>query len=227
MLCVKKLSKRYGRHLVLDDISFELPSPGITFLMGENGAGKTTLVKAMLDLERFDGEVLYDQRCLRHAAAEVAVVFDDAPLYRGLSGYHNIELLCQRNGKSPGSCDLAVALLGDRMLRARVGRYSYGQRKKLSVACALMADPRYLIMDEVSNGLDYETMEFLKAELQRRSAECSIFLTGHQFTFYDSIVTRVLVLKDGRIDEFDHDPRSAPTASALGLLYERTVKGVS
>lgn len=227
MLSVKNLSKHYGKNLILDDISFELSSSGITFLMGENGAGKTTLVKAMLGLERFKGEVLYDERPLRGAADEIAVVFDDAPLYRGLNGYRNIELLCQGKGRSPHARQLAESLLGHELLRNVVRRYSYGQRKRLSVVCALMAEPRYLIMDEVSNGLDYETMEYLKSELWQRGQESSVFLTGHQFSFYDSIVTRVLVLKGGKVHEFEHDPQAAATSSALGQLYERTVKNVS
>ncbi|MBE0476616.1 MAG: ABC transporter ATP-binding protein [Coriobacteriia bacterium] len=227
MLSVRNLTKRYGHSLVLDDISFDLPQTGITFLMGENGAGKTTLIKAMLGLERYQGEVLYDGRDLRQVSTDVAVVFDDAPSYRGLNGYRNLELLCPRKVPSQQLRDAAREYLGDDLLRKNVRRYSYGQRKKLSIACALLARPKYLIMDEVSNGLDYETMEHLKGEFRERARESAVFLTGHQFDFYTSIVSRVLVLKGGKIREFELDEQPTPTQSPLGQLYERTVKDVS
>jgi ABC-2 type transport system ATP-binding protein len=86
---------------------------------------------------------------------------------------------------------------------------------------ALLAESEYLVMDEVSNGLDYETMEWLKHELRRRSSGATILLTGHQFDFYDAIVDRVLVLKAGRIHETHL--MDAPRRR-LGVLYEATLK---
>jgi ABC-type multidrug transport system ATPase subunit len=218
---IRGLSKSYRGYPVLIGVNAEVARGEIAFLMGKNGSGKTTLIKTMLNLETFHGDVTYDGRPLSEVYGAIGVVFDDAPVYRSLTGYQNIEVLCARRVDAKSLRNHARKFLSDRDLGRRAGRYSYGQRKKLALATALLGEPEYLIMDEVSNGLDYETMEWLKRELRERAGRTTILLTGHQFDFYDAIVDRVLVLKEGAISEV---PIAGGQRRGLGVLYEEALK---
>lgn len=219
MIEVRGLSKHYRSIPVLTDVDVVLPSGKIAFLMGKNGAGKTTLLKTMLELENHSGEVLYGGQRLQGVYGEVAVVYDDSPVHKNLTGRQNIEVLC---GRRVGNSDIArftADFITQSELSRRAKTYSYGQQKKLAIAIALLGEPKYLMMDEVSNGLDYATMEWLKRELRERAGSTTILLTGHQFDFYNSIVDRVLILKDTRVTEVDFLSTSTES-TGLGVLYE-------
>lgn len=213
------MSKRYRSTQILTNVDMLLPSGKIGFLMGKNGAGKTTLLKTMLELENHSGETLYGGQPLQSVYGEVAVVYDDSPVYKNLTGRQNIEVLCGRRVSNSDVARFTADFLTESELSRRAKTYSYGQQKKLAIAIALLGDPKYLMMDEVSNGLDYATMEWLKRELRERAGGTTILLTGHQFDFYNSIVDCVFILKDSRVTEVDF--LATPSeSSGLGVLYE-------
>ena len=85
------------------------------------------------------------------------------------------------------------------LLNKKVKTYSYGERKKVFIIIADILKPKLLIMDEVSNGLDYETMIMLKAKIKLWAESSMIVLTGHQFEFYKDIVERVFVINGHKI----------------------------
>jgi ABC-type multidrug transport system ATPase subunit len=221
MITIRGITKRYRRRLVLDGFDADIPDGGITFLMGPNGAGKTTLIKVLLELERYEGAVMYDGRRLAQVRDEIGIVHDDAPCYRHLTGLQNLRLLANDwNGEDDMSAEKEFAL-SPTELKRKVRSYSYGQRRKLAIMGAFAGQPRYLIMDEVSNGLDYEAMQELKRALIAAAATTTILLTGHQFDFYSDIVNQVLVLKDGRAAAHPIRPE-ATGQNSLGMLYEET-----
>jgi ABC-type multidrug transport system ATPase subunit len=223
LIRIRGLSKSYGANTVLSNVSADLVEGDITFLMGKNGAGKTTLLKAMLGLEAYRGDVFYDGGGLSSAYGRIGVVYDDAPVYRRLSGYQNIGLLCARRVGTTTIRRFAGAFFRESDLRRKAGTYSYGQRKKLAIAIALLGEPEYLLMDEASSGLDYETMEWLKQDLKNRAPHTTILLTGHQFDFYESIVDRLLLLKDGHLDGVALGDAGA-TRRRLGVIYETALR---
>lgn len=223
MIEVINLTKKYKKNVVLEHVNITICSGQITFLMGENGAGKTSLIKSILDLEEYQGQVLFDNETIENAYGDISAVFDDSPLYSGLSGYENIRLLCNKFLSKKESNSIALQLLNEIELNKKVKRYSYGQRKKLAIIIALLNDPKYIFMDEVSNGLDYETMKKLKEMLKEYAKTKLVFLTGHQFDFYSEIVDTVFIIKNKGIIKYDVGSMEGEEKS-LGWIYENKIK---
>ncbi|MDO7862753.1 hypothetical protein [Brochothrix thermosphacta] len=89
--------------------------------------------------------------------------------------------------------------MGNALLKRKVKHYSYGQKKKLSLALVALLRPKYLIMDEISNGLDFQFSKELKKIVLDLSKETTILLTGHQYDFYNDIIDNLLVFEDKKI----------------------------
>jgi ABC-type multidrug transport system ATPase subunit len=205
---INNFTKKYKNNTVFENVSFAILDHQITFLMGENGSGKTTLVKSILNLEKYQGQILFDDNPITCAYGDISAVYDDSPLYLCLNGYQNIRLLCNRSISNNETNAFALQLLSEPELRKKVKKYSYGQRKKLSIIIAFLNESKYIFMDEVSNGLDYDTMNKVKEMLKEHVKTKSIFLTGHQFEFYNDIVNSILIVKNKNIVSYENDNKS-------------------
>jgi ABC-type multidrug transport system ATPase subunit len=221
MIKLQNLTKSYGKKTVLNDIDLCIPDHKISFIMGENGAGKTTLLKCMLDLEEYAGTITYNGEDFHQIRKNVHVIYDDSPLYLNLNGYKNIELLLNRKVSKEQIKQVSLKYLGEDVLKSKVKGYSYGQRKKLSLAIADLTQPDYLFMDEVSNGLDFETMDMLKRTLKDWSKHMCIIATGHQFEFYASIIDELFIIKKASMSRMENFKEEG---GDLGEIYQRYAK---
>ncbi|MDI6604472.1 MAG: ABC transporter ATP-binding protein [Thermoanaerobacteraceae bacterium] len=221
MISINNLTKSYKKNIIFDNVNILIPGNKIIFLMGENGSGKTTLFKCLLNLEDYNGEILYDGKSLDKVRNEVYVIYDDSPFYLNLNGYRNIELLLNKNIGIEEIKQIASMFLKHEVLKLKVKNYSYGQRKKLSLIIALLLKPKYLLMDEVSNGLDYDTMLLLKNIIQEWSKKMTIIMTGHQFEFYDDIIEELFILKEHSIIKVNNFKESGDD---LGAVYKEYIK---
>lgn len=217
---VSNLQKKYRRHTILENVTLKIESNQIVFLMGANGTGKTTFMKCLLNLEHYQGTIQLPRAT---ALSDIAVVFDDVPFYSNLSGYQNLSLFAVSTTSKAQIVSSIQPLLDDNLLKKKVKHYSYGQKKKLAIALCILNKPKYIFMDEVSNGLDYETMQDLKKLLKNWSHDALVFLTGHQFDFYNDIVDTVLLIKDHTISLYD-DYNKQETKEALSTIYENTIQ---
>lgn len=216
MLSIHDLNVRYGEKIIYKNANVDIPSKGINFLLGKNGAGKTTLIKCLLNHMDYKGEIKLNGRSYQHDRKEVFAVFDDSALYKQLSGLQNIMLITGK--KKQEVLGYAQELLHPKLLNKKVSTYSYGEKKKIFLVIADVLRPRLLLMDEVSNGLDYETMLLLKKKVRAWSGESMILMTGHQFEFYKDIVERVFVVQDQTIKAVEMGQRS------LEEIYEETIR---
>ncbi|MGG5255365.1 ATP-binding cassette domain-containing protein [Neobacillus sp. SM06] len=201
MIELINLTKSYKDNLVLEKLNIKLKENKISFIMGENGVGKTTLLKCLLKLEKYKGIVLYDGKTFDEIRKSIHVIYDDSPLYLNLSGFKNIELLSNKEINKKEIKNAALKYFSEEQLKTKVKSYSYGQRKKISLVIAELSQPKYLFMDEVSNGLDYETMTDLKRTLKEWSKKMTIIATGHQFEFYAEIIDELFIIKQGTMYE--------------------------
>jgi len=220
MIELFEVSKSYGKNFVLPSVSLVLPDTGVVFLMGPNGAGKTTLLKAILDLEPHNGHATFDGKPIAKVYGEISVVYDDSPCYSGMTGYQNISMLCNQQHSRKEIADTADKFLPHDILRRRTRGYSYGQKKKLSIIIAFLNNSKYIFMDEVSNGLDYETMVLLREKLHEQAQSRFLLLTGHQFDFYNGIVDTVLLLRDGKVDTIKLSEVD-PSERNLEAIYDK------
>ncbi|MFV0314708.1 MAG: ATP-binding cassette domain-containing protein [Anaerotignum sp.] len=199
MIEVNNLSKSYSKKEVLGNVNLNISDQGLFFLMGRNGSGKTTFIKCLLGLETYCGSISFSKKPVNSVREDVYAIYDDVPLFEELNGYQNINLLIGKTSSfSRPSIDY-LKLLSERKLKEKAKVYSLGERKKLLLIAAILSKPKYLIIDEISNGLDIEALEVLKEHLAKLKINTVILATGHHFEFYESITDELLILHDSTI----------------------------
>lgn len=212
MIRVNNLSKKYKNNLLFENVNLVFENNKISFLLGKNGSGKTSLIKCMFSLEEYDGDILFDENKISKVRKECFVIWDDAPFYTNLTGLQNLDILSESAYSKGEIKNCALKYLGMDILKRKVKTYSYGQRKKLALILVDLLKPKYLVMDEISNGLDYESVCELKEQIKKWSEDMTIILTGHQFGFYNDIVDDIFVIKDKSITprsrDFQNDKES-------------------
>jgi len=195
------VKKSFKKNEVIKDFSFAANDGKLTLLLGPNGCGKTTWIRMALGHEFPDsGEVLFDGNPIKKVREQVAVVFDEPPVYPNLTGYDNLQLLSgKHNIKTEYTRRILDRLkLNHDLMKKNAKAFSLGQRHRLAVACALIRQAKYIIMDEPTVGLDYESWEMvkklLKVELEKG---CAILITGHNYDLMEEIVDDLVIVSNG------------------------------
>lgn len=199
MIEIINLSKKYKNKIIIDSSIFRINTNKVSFIMGPNGSGKTTLVKCIMGLESYSGQIIFN-----NSSNNSLVVWDDCPFYNNLSGIKNLILFSEGKIDKKNIINLSLKYLDNDLLNRKVKHYSYGQKKKLALALVEILKPKYLIMDEISNGLDYDTIKILKSRIKQWANNTTILLTGHQFDFYNDIIDEVFILKNNKILSLDN-----------------------
>ncbi|MCG7206269.1 ATP-binding cassette domain-containing protein [Streptomyces arenae] len=141
----------------VDDVTFEARAGQVTALLGEAGAGKTTTLRLMLELQQGRGLTHFRGRPLHriaHPSREVGVVLGDVPGHPARSVRGHLRMLCAATGVPARRADEVLETVGIVSLRdERLGTLSRGMDRRLGLACALLADPHTLVLDEPTNGL--------------------------------------------------------------------------
>ncbi|ALA71888.1 hypothetical protein GT50_18385 [Geobacillus stearothermophilus 10] len=194
----------------VNQVSFHLTEKAIIGISGRNGSGKTTLLKLIAGLLIPDeGNVMLFGQPLndRNAKENVSILLEGSrSFYWNLRGRENLEYFCQlnkiRNMKK--EIDNMIELLRlDTFIDNLTGSYSRGMQQKLSLAIALLSKPKLLILDEPTNGLDYESKVQLSKILQQLVSELgiSILIVCHESVFLQSTVNHILIMEKGAIVE--------------------------
>ncbi len=204
VLEVRGLTKRYGRRVVLRDLSLTLEPGQVLGLLGPNGAGKTTAICALLGLVRPDaGKVLIlgidarraPQAALRHVGALV----ESPAFYPYLSGWENLAILARLRRVPERQIATSLDRVGlTQAAQQRVGTYSLGMRQRLAIAAAILHEPALLILDEPTNGLDPQGIVEVR-ELVRSLAAGgqTILLCSHVLAEVQQTCSHVLILAHG------------------------------
>ncbi len=205
------LSRRFGQRTALSDLTLEVPAGSVFGFLGPNGSGKTTTVRLLLGILRpTSGEVrvfgldpIVDGERVR---SQCSVVLDQVGLYERLTARQNLEFAA-RTARFPmselgGRIDAALRRveLFDRR-DDRVSGFSKGMRQKLGVARALLTEPRLLVLDEPTAGLDPENIVMLRELLLSLAQEGgrTIFLCTHLLDEAQKICTQVGILQQGHL----------------------------
>lgn len=194
VLEIINLEKKYKNKTILSNFNMLLDSAGIIFFLGKNGAGKTTFFNCIMGFEDYSGEVI--------KPVNVATVFDESHLYSNLNAFDNIALLVGKN-LGDSERELLLKYIDESVLNRKVKSYSLGQKKILAILIAMFTNPQLLILDEVSNGLDYDTAKQVKNLLIACKKETLILVCGHQFDFYNQILDEVFVINDKKLVQVD------------------------
>ena len=202
---VTSLTKRYGDVVAIDNISFSLPPGTVTGFLGPNGAGKTTTLRILLGLADADaGTALVGGRRYRdldEPARWVGAILESNDFHPGRSGRDHLRVLGAASAISDVRVDDVLDLVGltDACRRA-VKSYSLGMRQRLGLAAALLGEPRLLVLDEPTNGLDPSGSHWLRRVL-RAFAEGggSVLVSSHQLAEVAQSVDHVIVIDRGKV----------------------------
>ena len=202
---IRSLTKRFGRVLAVDGLSFDAPPGQITGFLGPNGAGKTTTLRSLVGLVRpTSGDALIDGRRYRdlpNPRRVVGAVLESGASQPGRSGRDHLRVLAANAGVGERRVDEVLDLVG---LTDAAGRrasgYSLGMRQRLGLAGALLGEPEVLILDEPANGLDPEGIAWLRIMLQGLAAEGrSVLISSHLLSEVAQTVDRVVIIDHGQL----------------------------
>jgi ABC-2 type transport system ATP-binding protein len=222
MIEVDHLTKRYGKTVAVDDLSFTVPPGRITGFLGPNGAGKTTTLKAILALIRPTSgttRVLgVPYRDLDEPARRVGAVLETSRYHPGRSGRNHLRVIAVQAGIPRARVAEVLELVAMKdQSRRRVGGYSLGMRQRLGLAAALLGDPEILVLDEPANGLDPAGIRWLRDLLRALSAQGrTILVSSHVLAEVEQIADEVVIIHRGRFI----------TQSSTRELAARTSAGV-
>jgi ABC-type multidrug transport system ATPase subunit len=228
MIVTRALTKRYGRVLAVDRVDLEVREGDRYGFLGPNGSGKTTVVRMLLGLVyATSGEIEVMGRPVPSKVAEVlpriGALIEGPSCYGHLSGRANLGLI-DASGKRRGlrnrkqRIDEALERVGLAGVDNRaVKKYSLGMRQRLGLAAALLREPRLLVLDEPTNGLDPQGIREIRdllAELNK--AGTTVFLSSHQLAEVEQLCTRVGIVDRGRLVlQQDLDELRAPTGRVM------------
>jgi ABC-2 type transport system ATP-binding protein len=205
MIHVRGLTKHYGDRRAVDDLSFELTPGRVTGFVGPNGAGKSTTMRMMLGLARPDrGEVRYDG--VRYAelprpARTVGAVLDARCMHPGRTARNHLRATAALSGLARTRVDDVLADVGlEGVADERAGRFSLGMRQRLALATALLGEPRVLVLDEPSNGLDPDGIRWLRNRLRSfADAGGTVFISSHLIAELAKFADDLVVVGAGRL----------------------------
>ena len=210
MIEVRDLHKAFGTVKAVDGVGFAARDGEITGLLGPNGAGKTTTMRMLYTLMRPDsGQVLVDgidanidPQAVRR---RLGVLPDSRGLYKRLTSRENIRYFGRLHGMDDALIDartktLASALEMDDIIDRRTEGFSQGQRVKTAIARALVHDPRNVILDEPTNGLDVMATRAMRRFLLQLKAEgrCVLF-SSHIMQEVAALCDRIVIIARGRV----------------------------
>jgi len=210
MIEVRDLQKSFGDVQAVAGVSFTAADGQITGLLGPNGAGKTTTLRMLYTLMRPQaGQVLIDGidafTDTLAARQRLGVLPDARGLYKRLTARENIEYFAALHGVEPALAKsridaLVAALDMQDIVERRTEGFSQGQRVKTAIARALVHEPRNIVLDEPTNGLDVLATRSLRRFLQRLRADgrCVLFST-HIMQEVAALCDRVIIIARGRV----------------------------
>ena len=208
LVTISHLSKKFRTHTVVNDLSFSVEEGDVYGFLGQNGAGKSTTIRMLLTLitptsghiELFGMDLKKERKKILR---QVGAVIEKPDLYKYLSAYENLSLFARMSGSKISKKDLIAQLemvgLGDRT-NDPVKTFSQGMKQRLGIAVALIHNPRLIILDEPTNGLDPQgiaDMRNLILHLSRHLHK-TIIVSSHLLYEIEQIATRMLIIDEGK-----------------------------
>lgn len=205
MITTRRLTKRYGDAIAVDDLSFTVPSGSVTGFLGPNGAGKSTTMRMIVGLDRpSSGKALIDGRRFQDLAMPsrtVGSMLETGSRQPRLSAHAYLSWQSHAS-RIPGSrIDEVLEQTGlSEAARKKVGDFSLGMRQRLGIASALLGDPAHLILDEPINGLDPQGVLWARSLFRGLAKEGrTVFISSHLLSEMESVADRIIVIGQGRL----------------------------
>ena len=205
---LKNVSKVIRKRKIIDDLTFTVNKGEIYGFLGPNGAGKTTTIRMIVGLIGItSGEIKVCGKDVKKefedAIANVGAIVENPELYKFLTGYQNLEQAARLfKGVTKAKIDEIVELVGlKERIHDKVKTYSLGMRQRLGIAQSLLHDPKVLILDEPTNGLDpagiREIRDYLK--MLAREKGLAIIVSSHLLSEMEMMCDRFAIIQKGKL----------------------------
>jgi len=204
-ISVRDLSKKYDNRLAVSHINFEVPLGTVCGFVGPNGSGKTTTMRMLLGLitpTTGQGHILgepieHPERYL----SRVGAMIEGPAFYPALSGHENLRVLAKLGGFPIERVQILLEKVGLAARgKSKYKTYSLGMKQRLGIAAALLPEPKLLMLDEPTNGLDPEGIQEIRALLRDLANEgTTVFVSSHLLSELEIISDHIVMLRKGEI----------------------------
>lgn len=233
VLRVENLSKFYGNRAAVQGLNFCVHEGEIFGFLGANGAGKSTTMKIITGLARqTNGKVFIDGQNLakdfRGCIAKVGAMIETPQFYPYLTGYQNLKFYARLYKNVTKGKILEIAnLVGLRgRIHDKVKTYSLGMKQRLGIAQALLNDPKLLVLDEPTNGLDANGIREIKVFLTKiaKTKGVAIMISSHILSIMESLCDTIAIIENGKLTEMRTLDEIKRACNKFGSHYVRTDK---
>jgi len=198
------LSKNFRKTSAVKDISFEIETGKVTGFLGPNGAGKSTTMRLMLGLDNGSGSTSYDGKRLHEYSQPsqvTGILLEAKSFHPTRTARSHLKVLASAGNVPLSRVDEVLDIVGLKDVgRKKPGKFSLGMSQRLGIAAAILAKPKYLLLDEPANGLDPEGIvwlrEFLKSYADDGNA---VFVSSHLLSEMSQMADNVIVIGKGKL----------------------------
>lgn len=233
LIKISKLKKKYGNHLILNDVDLEIKQGEVVGLIGKNGSGKTTLMKMILGFTRQNKGTIH----FTSDTSKIGYLLD-CKFFEYMSGYENLKVIqgYRTETQSPKVLDSKIRQLLKfvdlPVDNKSVKGYSFGMKQRLGLALALMNEPDFLILDEPFVGLDPVGVEAFIRYIKNLSKieGKTILISSHQLSEIEQICDRFVLIENHTLTDVDQATKTTikltttGTTSQLNAAFEDSIK---
>ncbi len=205
MLSVQNVTKKYGKVLAVDEVSFEVGKGEIAVLLGPNGAGKSTIIKCIAGLLQYNGKIAIDDHINKGVEAKkiLGYVPETASLFDALTIQEHIEFIAKAY-RLKGYKEYANELFDRFDLSDKTDKLgkelSKGMQQKVSICCGVIIRPKVILFDEPMIGLDPKAIKELKALfVELKDQGCSVLISTHIIDTIKEVWDKILIMNKGKI----------------------------
>ncbi|NLL00688.1 MAG: ABC transporter ATP-binding protein [Clostridiales bacterium] len=230
MLSVNNVTKKYGKLVANDNISFEVTGGEVSLLLGPNGAGKSTLIKCISGLLKFTGsiEICGNENKSIQAKRDLGYIPEVPALYDMLTIWEHMEFIARayslRNWKDRAEKLLERFELDDK--KKKLGKeLSKGMQQKLSICCGFLPEPKLILFDEPMVGLDPHAIKELKTMIiEQQQAGNAILISTHMLDSVNEFWNSTNIMMDGKIVARRYRNEMEEAEEDLETLFFRITK---
>ena len=210
ILKTENLIKKFGNKKIINNINVSILEGDVIGLIGPNGAGKTTFIKTILGLYRMNSGIVeicgFDiKKDFEKAVSNIGCIVEEPDLYEELSGIKNLKITALMNNiKDKEYIGEIIKLLKlNTKIKDKVKRYSLGMKQRLAIANALIKKPKFLVLDEPTNGLDPLGIKELREIIKdvNEKFNMTILISSHILSEIENVCDRIIIIDNGYIIE--------------------------
>ncbi|MCR4691128.1 MAG: lantibiotic protection ABC transporter ATP-binding protein [Lachnospiraceae bacterium] len=201
MLRTNNLTKKFKKQTAVNGVSLNIPKGQVYGLLGPNGAGKSTTLKMITGiLKPTEGQISFDgKEWNRDALSEIGALIENPPIYENLSARENLKVRALLLGVSDERIDEVLRIVSlENAGKKKAGQFSLGMKQRLGIAMALLGNPKLLILDEPTNGLDPIGIEELRELIRSFPKQgITVILSSHILSEVQQIADHVGIISEG------------------------------